>query len=370
MLRFRPLVSVAMVLLAAAAVNAQSGTPNQSPAQMLAQAKPKAIEQVLLSSRSDNPFLRANAIEAIHPVVERARPMAQLGLKDPHPAVRFAAAVTIGKLRISGMQGAIGDVLKDSDPSVRAAALYAAAQLGMQIDISELANCMASPEVGVRSNAAMLLALLGDRGAVPMMKELGQLPLSRRVSPARNAVYRVQLAEALVQLGDEQGFEGLRAGAFSSYDEVRVVAVQAMGRVQDQAMAPALQRIQATAPIQVRLAAAQALAQLGRPVDVGLVLQGAAYSAEEVLTQARSMARQGMERSHQAYVGTLLQDAQAREQAAAAIRAEAAFVLGLANNPAAISKLVSLLDDRSEQVRLSAAAAILRERPAGALAQP
>ncbi len=363
----RVLPAVALVLLGQVAV-AQTA-PAQSPGQMLTQARPKAMEQVLLSARSQDPFLRANSIEAIQPVVERARPMAQLGLKDPHPAVRFSAAVTIGKLRLKGAEAAIANVIKDPDPNVRAGALYAATQLGMSADVSELASFMASPDAGVRSNAAMLLGLMNDRGAVPMMRELGQLPLSRRMAPARHAVYRVQLAEAMVQLGDEQALEGIRAGAYSSYDEVRILSVQAMGRLGDQPMVPALQRIQAQAPLQLQVAAAHALAQLGANPNLSTVLKAANYTAEDALRDAQEMAKRGMDGRDAAFLGNLLHDPAARESMAATVRSSAAPVLGMLNNPTATSKLVAMLDDRSEQVRLTAAAAVLRGRPAGAVAQ-
>src|SRR5690606_12947837 len=107
-----------------------------------------------------------------------------------------------------------------------------------------------------------------------------------------------------------------------------------MGRLQDQLMVPALQRIQSNSPIQVQLAAAKALAQLSVTPDVPTVLAAASCSPEDVLTRAQAMARQGIDGRGQACVQGLLQDPAARAGMAAAIRAEAAFVLGLLTDPA------------------------------------
>src|SRR5690606_5160331 len=136
--------------------------------------KDKALEQVLLSSRGENPFLRANAIEAIQPLPNRALPMAQLGLNDNHPAVRFSALVTIGKLRFANLLPTVRKLRDDPSPSVRAAALYAAARLGDNVDLSPLAAMLQSSNPGLRGNVAMILGLLGDSSAVPMMQEMTQ----------------------------------------------------------------------------------------------------------------------------------------------------------------------------------------------------
>lgn len=315
-----------LVTLYASAASAQSTATNgvvqpKSAAQILSQAKDQAVEQVLLSGRSDNPFLRANAIEAMQPLPQRALPLAQLGLKDDHPAVRFAALVTVGQLETPGLGKAVQERLDDESPSVRAAAMFAARKLGLNVRIDAMARMLASQDPGLRGNVAMLLGMLGDRSAIPMMQEMAQVPMPR-ASAARQALARIQVSEAVLKLGDNTALDAVRAGAYSSHDEVRVLAVMIMGRTGDQRMQPAIRQMLENAPIELRLAAAEALARMGDDRGLSVALEGAKSQLE-------------------------------------AVRSQTAFTLALFRDPAAARALVTLLEDPVEQVRLSAAAAIL-----------
>lgn len=368
---------VAATLVCAAApwpepvAEAQQAVSLPARSQQIAAAKNRAIEQILLSSRGEDPFLRANAIEAIAPVPGRAMPMAQLGLDDAHPAVRYAALITAGKLQFKSLAPVVQKQLQHPSPSVRAAAIYASTRLGLQVDSSQLADMLMSKEPGVRANAAIVLGLMGDESAVPMMHELGKKPLGRAATPPQQSVYRVQLAEALVQLGDETAMEPLRAGAYSNFDEVRILSILALGRLKDRQWESGIAAIMNRPPIQVQLAAARALLEMGSRMDTrSVVLRGAAYNEAAVLDEARQMSRELRDADESEVVKQLLADARAREATAATIRGQAAFALGFIDDPQAAAALVKLLDDPSEQVRLSAAAAIVRaSETGGALSQ-
>lgn len=306
---------------------AAMGMQGLTRAQILADSKPKAIEQILMSSRSADPFLRANAIEAMQPLSQRALPMAQLGLRDEASVVRFASLVTVGKLKVKALAPAVERALQDEAPSVRAAAIYAAKQLGLNANVGQLADMLASSNPGLRGNVVMLLGMMGDSSAIPMIQELTQASI-RRATPAERAIVRLQVAEALVQLGDESSLDALRGAVFrADQDEVRVLAIQIEGRIQDRAMIPALRRMLTVDrdrhPIEVKLAAAEAMARMGQSEGLAIALQGATWQS-------------------------------------APVRAQAAFTLGLIDDPSAAAALAKLLDDPSEQVRLAAAAAILR----------
>lgn len=312
---------LAMTTAAAAqSSGAASALPNAR--EQYAAAKDQALEQVLLSARGDNPFLRANAIEAIQSVPNRALPMAQLGLNDDHPVVRFSALVTIGKLRFESLLPAVQRLRNDPSPSVRAAALYAAKRLGAEVDLSPMAAMLQASNPGLRGNVAMLLGLMGDSTAVPMMQEMTQNPI-RRATATEQALVRLQVAEAVIQLGDESALDAVRAGVYSRHDEVRVLALQIMGRIDDRRMSGGLPPLLEDNPIEVRLAAAEALARLGSFAGLQTLLEGARSNLPTA-------------------------------------RAQAAFGLGLFNDPRAAQALVGLLSDSTEQVRLSAAASILR----------
>jgi HEAT repeat protein len=323
------LVVLAVSPLATTTVRAQPTAGEGGPA-VRAQfdaLRDRAIEQVLLAARGEDGFLRANAIEAMQPIPTRALPLAQLGLNDEHPAVRFAALVTIGKLRLEGMGPSAVRMVDDRSPSVRAAAMFAAHQTGQDVDISPLAGMLRSPEPGVRANAAMLLGLIGDRSALPMLQEMSRLPLHRASAEEREIV-RVQVAEAMVALGNDRALDVMRAGAYSNLDEVRVLSVQTMGRLRDRAMMASLPPMLRDGPIELRLAAAEALARLGSPQGLPTLLEAATHELETA-------------------------------------RAQAAFGLGLIADTRSAEALGRLLNDPSPLVRLSAAAAVLRAASAG-----
>lgn len=292
--------------------------------QKLTTAQPRAIDQVLTSSRSDNPFLRANAIEAAHSLRETGQvvPLAQLGLDDAHEAVRFAAAVTIGKLKLTKMAPAVSRLRADPSDSVQAAALFALYRCGQDVDISPIAAMLASPQPATRGNVAMLLGEMGEHDAKLMLEDLARTPMPR-AGAVQEALVRVQIAEAIVKLGDDSTLNAIRAGMYSPFDEVRVLSITMLGRLGDQRMEAAVAQLLAQPPIELQVAAADCLSRLGRPDGLPVVLHA---SESEIPT----------------------------------VRAQAAIALGGFPGAKTAAALLSLLDDPEEQVRLSAAAAILR----------
>ena len=287
-----------------------------------------AIDQILSAARSDESALRANAIEAIQPVPQRARPLAQLGLEDDNPAVRFSALVTIGRLKLDGLGQRAREMAQDTDGSVRAAALFAARRCGEAVDISPMAKMLASQNPTLRGNVAMLLGMLGDPSAVAMLKDLAEVPM-QRASAVRQSIVRIQIAEALVKLGEDSALDAIRAGAYSQHDEVRVLSLKTMGRLEDERMTTAFrQMVKEDHPIELRLAAAEALGRIGAARETAL-----------------AAARKGADWDK------------------AVVRAQAAFTLGWLERPTAARRLGELLDqdeESSRAVRLAAAAAVLQ----------
>ncbi|MCX5659152.1 MAG: HEAT repeat domain-containing protein [Planctomycetota bacterium] len=284
----------------------------------------RAVQQILTSSRSADAFLRANSIEAAGALTDRVVPLAQLGLEDPHPAVRFAAAAQIGRLKLKSLAPACRKLLDDKSDSVRAAGLFALRACGQEVDISPLAAMLTGQDPSTRGNAAMLLGLLGDRSAIPMLKDTARVPLYK-TNPATSAIVRIQVAEAVVRLGDDESLSALRAGLYSSLDEVRVTAVQMLGRAGDKRMSrPMFDILSQQNPPELQLAAAEGLARLGEGDGLPLVLR----------------------------IGS--------ESSAETVRAQAAMTLGLFKDADARAAIARFLDDPSEQVRLAAAAAALQ----------
>lgn len=297
------------------------------------------LEQFVLhllvqASMSEYPQHRSNAVEALQGRPERALPVTHRLLEDPNPAVRFAAVVTAGMLEFEDLVPAIRPLLEDDHPAVRGAALSTLHVLGERVNLTPLADMLESRDPALRGNVAMLLGLLGNRSAVPMLKRAAVAPMPR-ASAAETAVARVQIAEAIARLDDDAGLNSLRGSAYSQFDEVRVVAVIAMGAVQDRRMEVAIESMLESPPMELQLAAAGTLARLGN-------YQGAEITAELA----------GYEHP--------------------VIRAQAAWVLGWFEGGESLEILKRLLADDAEPVRVAAAASLLRRTapPARAEARP
>lgn len=281
----------------------------------------RATKQIVASTRSEDPFLRANAVEASQHLSDRVRPVVHLALDDAHPAVRFAALATVGRLRLKDMLPAVRQGLDDKDASVRAAAIFALRRCGADADLTPLADLLTSQDPRSRGNAALLLGMLGDNSAVPMLKDTARAPLNR-ADAVEGAIARLQVAEAVVRLGDDSSLDAIRAAAYSPFDEARVLAVQVLGDLRDKRMERAFVEMLAKPPVELQLAAARSLAALKNPVGLDVALQGAKHALPQV-------------------------------------RAQAAHLLRKFDDPRAITALGALLDDPHEQPRLAAAAAIL-----------
>jgi HEAT repeat protein len=347
--------------LAAATPSALAQTATQ-PADFQAQVDAlaqKAWDQVLASAQSKDPFCRDRAIEAATPAVDRVAPLAQRGIDDESPVVRFVALVTIGKLKLKDLapaaklrltaeatqikklrgqieeqRGRAGErELANMESalnqyrSVAAAALFALRQCGQDVDVTPLSTMLASEDLKLRSNVVMLVGLMGDPSAIPMLKDKGKAPAPRE-SAENQGLWRLHITEALIRLGDNDALNPLFAAVYSKMSEVRELAVELSGELSDRALIPALQHLvvdKENETLELRVAAAVALARMGDNRGLA-VLQEAAKS---------DMA--------------LLRDYAARG-------------LGLVREPESARLLGVLLDDKVEQVRLSAAAAVLRAR--------
>jgi HEAT repeat protein len=287
-----------------------------------AAARDRAEKQILIAARSDDAFVRCNAMEASEYLPQRTASLVAIGMRDPNPAVRFAALTILGKLKLVSLAPAAKQYLHDQHPSVRAAAMFALHRCGDPVDITPLASMLESDSPGVRSNTAMLLGMMGHPHAVAMLKDKAHLGM-RQATPQQAALMRLQFAEAAVRLGDDLTMDAIRSGAFSQFEEVRVLAVSMMGRLRDRQMEPALQDMLDQDPVELRLAAADALARMGRPQGLDVLLK-------------------------------------ASQSPVPMVRAQAAMALGGFPHDEAAKTLVRLQDDRSQQVRIAAAAAILR----------
>ena len=194
----------------------------------------------------------------------------------------------------------------------------------------------------LRGNVALLLGLMGDRSAVPMLRRAAHVRHSKE-SGLESALARIQIAEAAVKLGDDRALDSLRAGMWSQYGEVRLLAISAVGAVNDRQMSAHLRNLVQDPQIKVDpnsspdlKAAAQRQSKL-----LGLI-------AAASLAKMRSDL--GLKRALQ---GAVDPDPM--------VRKEAASCLGWIQTDRSLAALAKLLEDPVVAVRVQAAASMVRQ---------
>jgi HEAT repeat protein len=201
----------------------------------------------------DNPVVRVEAVEALKGVHSaEGLPWIRSALLDDHPAVRFAACVAVGEVRDAGAEAGVAKALKDADAAVRVAALFARHRLGHTERTGDLAGYLLhDPDATVRRNAALVLGLLGERGAVKI--------LAKGMKDA-DAGVRNHALEAMARLGNREARQELTfmTGAGVGSDEV--FAINALAATGDPTYADTFRYKLATAAhLETRLAAARGL---------------------------------------------------------------------------------------------------------------
>ena len=282
------------------------------------------------ASVAPNALLRANALEAMQHAPEHLAPLVQQGLVDENHGVRFIAAMVIGDQEMVYLAHLLEPLLRDPSESVRAAAIYGLHRCGQPVDLTPLAGMVISEDPEVRGNAAMVLGRLGNPTAAPVIRQAVGRGMEL-VTEARVKMVDLQLAEALVELGDAHEIEGIRAALFAPPEQGELTALACMicGRLKDERVVPNLMRLalqtgQNRQPAEVRMTAVWALAQIDpsqAPLEVPLE-----YVADPQFQ----------------------------------LRAQAALTLGEIGDPAALPRLATLLDDNSPLVQVAAASGILR----------
>ena len=307
--------------------------PARPTAVELSTLREDALAMLTEAAASDDPQQRANAIEALASAPSRAADAARAGLTDENLAVRYVATMTCGRLGQRDLLPAVRPLLNDPSPVVRAAAIYATTALGGTADPSPLGRLLLDAgDTRQRAQAAFILGEIGNASALPLLRDAARRnPATATLAELR--LLRLQIAEAMVKLGDQTAIATVRAALYPSRPEeleAAALAVQILGEINDRRSADQLiYLIERTGvdrmPAEVRLAAAAALAKLGE--------RGGGFVADEYA---------------------------AHEQAV--LRAQAAAVYGELGDPANTGKLRELMSDPDPLVRLAAGAGVLRLR--------
>lgn len=215
---------------------------------------------------------------------------------------------------------------------MRAAAILALSKCGARVDPSPLGQMLDDSNVGVRAQAAFVLGELGNKSAAPMLMEASRAP-GGRADGIRDRLMRLQIAEALVKVGEMKAIDEIRAALYPARPEdleACALAAQILGQIKDEANKGALRSLMREnwdggqpMPIEIRMAAAMSLARMGdtQPAEIGL--------------------------------NFITSDA-------APQRAQAALLLGESGEQRYLGNLSQLLTDKEPLVRIAAAAGILK----------
>ncbi|MFT3786118.1 MAG: HEAT repeat domain-containing protein [Tepidisphaeraceae bacterium] len=279
----------------------------------------KARAEIAAAFTSQDNVLRAQALEAMSRTCDPDAPARiAVALSDSDPLVRFAAAMAAGDLKLAETAPKLHAMANDSDENVRVAVRYALHRLGDVRLSHELSAMSQSTNTSVRKNVAMVLGLLGNSTAPRVLMPMLKFDSDQFV--------RLQAAEALWRLGDMEGLRVLAAGLVNEASDIQVFSVLALAgpkdaRVKPDLLGKLLPNEDDVTWVELQLAAARALGQIGADEGILTAVEGA----------TKPDPRQ---------------------------RAMAALALGDIRRTDAQPTLANLLEDKSPNVRIAAALAL------------
>jgi HEAT repeat protein len=334
------LVCSAIALSGCTATSTRAQQSDQPPAAVaqrdpvaLSQLRERALEELVSAASSTYALERANAIEGLLFAPSRLQPIAAMGLTDANEGVRSVAAMVVGRAKIADLTPAVRGMVHDSSPYVVCSAIYALDRNGVDVDPTPLGRFLfEGTTAGIRGHAAFILGEMGRPSALAMLSDAARAVTSSG-SGIEQRLVELQIAEAMIKLGDRSKLDTVRASLLpSSADELEATALaaQIIGSVKDRESSKGLVWLAAnedqrgaSLPPEVLLAITGALAELGVRGGSPMPMRFESHADETV-------------------------------------RAQAAYVYGQIGKRDDLARLELLLDDESGLVRVAAATATLR----------
>ncbi len=224
-----------------------------------------------------NPAVRVQAVEALESARdEKALPLLRAALLDQHPAVRFAACTALGQLRDRAAEDRLRACAHDTNANVQVAALFALHRLGHEGQTGRMATYLLEDEdVAVRRNAAMVLGLMEEPGAIKLLA---------RSMRDKEAGVRQHVLEAMARLGNPEAKRELTFLANTGIGADEVFALDALAQTGDAAyLATFRYKLQSATHLETKLAAARGLGMMGR--DDGFSVALRALSVDSPVVQ-------------------------------------------------------------------------------------
>jgi len=250
-----------------------SGCATTAPAPSDGVLREKATQQICLAARlPDRPDVRAQAMEAAaHVLGDEGVLLLREGLKDTHPAVRFAACMGLGELADVDAKPAVQPLVHDPDGSVRVAAYFALERMGdLSHRVAWRDALLSNPEPVVRRNAALALGRLHDKHVIPLLR--------KALADDPDDGVRLQALEALAFLGDDYAINRFLVDAYGGMGFKQPFALLTLGHVPGERVLSALRTRLKHAPyLEARLAAARSLGMQGYDEGYALALKSLSW---------------------------------------------------------------------------------------------
>ena len=260
--------------------------------------------------KAGQPFDRAHAIEAMRYAMgaDGVGPIAT-ALDDPAAAVRFAAAMAAGELKLDPLRPRLKARLSDPDPRVQVAVRFALHRLGDFSHTRDLAAFARHAQPRVRGTTAMALGRLGEPTAVNVLQAL-------RVDP--DVAVRQQAEEALFLLGDDRGREAIIGYTGSRYPDDVMFGLLALAENKDSRFRGHARHHLTNDYAEVALVAARAMGAMDADDGYGVAMNGI-KSGDARHRQLAATAFGAIGRADaQELLAPVLKDASAEVRAAAA----------------------------------------------------
>ena len=237
-----------------------------------------AVAELRAAAKSPDGMIRAHAIEAMR-LTTPARFEREIiaGLTDPAPVARIAAAMAAGELKLSAAHPTLLTMVGDEDDSVQIATRFALHRLGDTRFSRDLELFVQSDKARVRGMTVLALGLL---------EEPSTMRLLRPMQGDRDALVRLQVAEAMWRMGNKQGLANLAAAAVSAYPDDQMIAFLALAQPRDRRIIEHVRGGLVADYEEARLVAARAMGMLGS--DEGYTI--AAAGAKSVDPRKRTLA--------------------------------------------------------------------------------
>lgn len=215
---------------------------------------------------SQSTLIRMHAIEAAQNTVGAAEPSIYLNaLADQTAGIRFAGAMASGQLRIAAAKPQLLQMVNDSNPLVRIAVRFALHRLGDSTYSKDLEQTAHDIEWQTRAETARALGMMEEPTAVRVLK-----PMLRD----REDSVRLQAADSLWRLGNQEGLRTLVSASASGYPDDQMIALLGLAWPKDRRVLGHLRAALTADYPEVCLVAARAMGICGSDAGYAIAVEG------------------------------------------------------------------------------------------------